>query len=379
VAANADYLDLLGITKPTLLLDKARVLRNIERMAAKAAAASVRLRPHCKSHQSAEIAEWLRDYGVHCITVSSVDMACYFADNGWTDVTIAFPVNVLELDRIRALAAKIELGVLVDSEAAVGVLGNALDVPVRVWIKIDTGYGRVGIPWDHHERIVSLARAVQGFRRLDFAGILAHSGHTYYENSIEGIQRVHAESNSGLLTVKKALDSAGLGECMVSIGDTPGCSVAQEFGGVDEIRPGNFVFYDLMQATLGTCTGDDIAVAVACPIVGVYEQRGQVVIYGGAAHLSDGSLLGGTGRRVFGYLSSGEGDSLGLPDYDSPVVSLSQEHGVIEVPRDGLRRMSVGDVVLILPVHSCLTCNLHGEYRTLEGGTILRMPGRSGR
>ena len=90
----------LSLPRPTLLVDRKRALRNIERMAAKAKAARVRFRPHFKTHQSAEVGLWFRDFGIDAITVSSLEMAAYFARNGWTDITVAFPVNILELDRI---------------------------------------------------------------------------------------------------------------------------------------------------------------------------------------------------------------------------------------------------------------------------------------
>ena len=85
-----------AITRPTLLLDVVRARRNIARMADKARRNGVRFRPHFKTHQSAAIGAWFRAEGVACITVSSVTMARYFADQGWQDITIVFPVNVRE-------------------------------------------------------------------------------------------------------------------------------------------------------------------------------------------------------------------------------------------------------------------------------------------
>ena len=84
---------MLQIAKPTLLLDTQKVRRNITRMAEKVQRSGVRLRPHFKTHQSAVIDEWFRAQGITDITVSSVDMAIYFARHGWDDITIAFPVN----------------------------------------------------------------------------------------------------------------------------------------------------------------------------------------------------------------------------------------------------------------------------------------------
>lgn len=70
------------IQRPTLLLDKDKAIRNIEKMAGKARKSGVRFRPHCKTHHSAGVGEWFRDFGVDAITVSSLDMAACFADRG---------------------------------------------------------------------------------------------------------------------------------------------------------------------------------------------------------------------------------------------------------------------------------------------------------
>lgn len=133
------------IIRPTLVLDKEVCVRNIERMAKKAADYKMRFRPHFKTHQSAKIGEWFRDFGVEAITVSSVQMAEYFAANGWHDITIAFTLNILEINNINRLAAKIKLNVLVENTETATFLAEKATQPLGVWIKIDTGNNRTGI------------------------------------------------------------------------------------------------------------------------------------------------------------------------------------------------------------------------------------------
>ncbi|MDD4755770.1 MAG: amidophosphoribosyltransferase, partial [Prolixibacteraceae bacterium] len=99
------------IIRPTLVIDKEKCLKNIDRMATKAQEHKLKFRPHFKTHQSAVIGDWFRMYNVNAITVSSVMMAEYFASHGWTDITIAFPVNILELTNINRLAANIKLNI----------------------------------------------------------------------------------------------------------------------------------------------------------------------------------------------------------------------------------------------------------------------------
>ncbi|MGB2805769.1 MAG: alanine racemase [Candidatus Zixiibacteriota bacterium] len=361
------------IVKPTLLLDKDRVLRNIAKMAGKARVSGVRFRPHFKTHQSAEIGNWFKDYGVQAITVSSLDMALYFAKNGWSDITVAFLVNMLEIDKINKLAREIKLNLLVDSEGVLSALNGKLQHPVGMWIKVDTGYHRTGVLWDDFERILSLARKIKDPPKLDFKGLLTHAGHSYHAKSVDEIRKIHDETVERMTAVKNHLTASGFETCDISVGDTPTCSVADKFDGVDEIRPGNFVFYDLMQEKLGSCTENEIAVAVACPVVAKYKDRRQLAVYGGLVHLSGAHILDENGRKVFGYLTSLKNGSFGPINRKAPVTGLSQEHGVIQANENLLDGVETGDFIFALMIHSCLTCNLHKEYRTLQGQVISRL------
>jgi D-serine deaminase-like pyridoxal phosphate-dependent protein len=361
------------IVKPTLILDKKRVLKNIEKMAGKAKRAHVRFRPHFKTHQSAEIGNWFRDFGVTAITVSSLDMAQYFAEDGWSDITVAIIVNLLEIDKINSLAGKIKLSLLVDSEQVLSALNQSLQHHSGMWIKVDTGYHRTGVMWDEFETIRSLAQSIKESSRLTFRGLLTHAGHSYRAKSVEEIQGIHDETVTRLSAVKDYLHGAGMESCQISVGDTPTCSVVDDFEGVDEIRPGNFVFYDLMQEKLGACTEDEIAVAVACPVVGKYKDRGEIVVYGGAVHLSTAYILDESGRQVFGYATSLQNETFGPIHKNTPVIALSQEHGIIQFEASSLDGIEPANLLPIYPVHSCLTCSLHKEYRTLEGNTVSRL------
>jgi D-serine deaminase-like pyridoxal phosphate-dependent protein len=133
------------IQKPTMVLDKAVALKNLANMAKKAANNHLIFRPHFKTHQSAEIGSWFRENGILTITVSSIEMAQYFADHGWADITIAFPVNLRQLSAINELAQHITLNLLLDAEHVAMQLNDALTTAVNVWLEIDAGYHRTGL------------------------------------------------------------------------------------------------------------------------------------------------------------------------------------------------------------------------------------------
>jgi len=276
----------MSITRPTLILNEAIARRNIARMADKARRCGVRFRPHFKTHQSAVIGEWFRAEGVRAITVSSVVMAAYFADHGWNDITIAFPVNWLEVETINALAMRVKLGLLVESVETARFLRERLAAPADIWLKIDVGNGRTGLAWDDSAGQTAVAGALNGSERLRLRGLLCHSGHTYAARGVKAIKAVWAESLQRVSAARAALVAAGFPNLELSPGDTPACSVVDDFSGVEEVRPGNFVFYDAMQVEIGSCGWPDVAVAVACPVVALHPERGQIVIYGGAVHLS---------------------------------------------------------------------------------------------
>lgn len=350
------------ISKPTLLLDAKKAQQHIARMAHKAHLSGVRLRPHFKTHQSATIGEWFHQRGIEAITVSSVDMAHYFAAQGWRDITIAFPVNLRQMEEIAALTQQVTLGLLVESvETAVAL--HQLPDPANIWLKIDTGYRRTGIDWQDETLAVAVAQTISGAPHLHLRGLLTHAGQTYAARGKTAVVATYEQMLMRLQHTQGALAQHGL-QLALSIGDTPSASLMDSFSGVDEIRPGNFVFYDLMQTQIGACSLEDIAVALACPVVAKHPARQQLVLYGGAVHLSKEALPGAEG------VSYGRIARLSLSGWQIlpyHVVSLSQEHGIVQGDETLLRETAVGDLLLVLPVHSCLTANLMRHYLTLDG------------
>lgn len=360
-----------NIVKPSLLLDPHRCQANIHRMAQKAIRCGTELRPHFKTHQSKEVGRWFRDSGTKKITVSSVGMAYYFWEDGWDDITVAFPVNIRQIEEIAALSTKIKLGLLLVDDTAVEVLGNRLNHEVSIWIKIDVGTHRTGLSYENMTGISKILDALKSYPQLHFAGFLAHAGHSYHGRSVTEVQRIYDESLAILIDLRNDFLHA-YPDIRISLGDTPGASMVRDFGAVDELRPGNYVFYDLMQAEIGACVFDDIAVTMACPVVAIHPERKQWIIYGGGIHFSKDFLSLDDGHKCFGRMAdiTGDGWNAGNAMRNPFLVSLSQEHGVVQCSEDNFNKCKPGDISLWLPVHSCMTADAMGEYRTLQGEHI---------
>ncbi len=369
---------LAGITVPTLLLDEAKCRANFERMADRAKRHGLQFRPHAKTHQSRAVARWSRDYGVEKLTVSSLRMAAYFADDGWTDITVAFPTNIREADRIRHLASRVALNLLVESVETVEALDAMLSSPVGIFIKADTGYGRTGLKPGHWDRIDPIVERIRAADRLHFRGFLCHAGHSYAARSPAEIEEVHDQTLKAMAALghRYSVDTPDL---TLSIGDTPSCSVAEHFEGVHEMRPGNFAFYDLDQLQIGACSADDIAIALACPVVALHPDRLEAVLYGGGVHLSTERQQQADGTIQYGMLGVWEETGWSLPAGAPYLRKISQEHGVVRFFDEATyKAVRLGELVPVLPVHSCMTADAMGAYLTLEGESVAMMGGYPG-
>jgi D-serine deaminase-like pyridoxal phosphate-dependent protein len=368
---------------PTVLVDPARVQNNVQTMSARARAAGVRFRPHFKTHQSVEVGAWMRAWGVERITVSSVAMAEGFVAAGWKDLTVALPAYPAMLARVAALIERgARIGLLVDHPEAAQALSrcsvlqeacNRSGTQLPVWIKLDAGYGRAGVRWNDEPRLREVLAALDA-TWLDRVGLLAHSGHTYAQRGEAQIVAIHEQCLSRIVPLQQRYHQEFLeGRCELSIGDTPSCSLLDDFGPVDEIRPGNFVFYDLSQLEIGACRAEQIAACVLCPVIGKDEQGGRLILHGGAVHLSKDRMEGPEGP-CFGWIAAQPYDGTWqLPDSNLRLRSLSQEHGIVSVGSSALRNYRIGDFVQVFPVHSCLACDLHAQYRSTDGQTLHRV------
>ncbi|MEA3462561.1 MAG: alanine racemase, partial [Bacteroidota bacterium] len=306
------------------------------KMAHKAARHSLSIRPHCKTHQSAEIGSWLRDFGVAAITVSSFSIARYYARAGWKDILVAFPFL------------------------------NHIPYQVSYYLDIDTGYGRTGIKTENSDLIEQIIVKATSNSHLEFAGFYCHAGHSYKAGNQKEMDRIHRKAIDDLLSLKSQFVQYAP---KLLYGDTPNCSTQQEFGDIDEITPGNFVFYDLIQCALGACSMEEIAVAMECPVAGRYPSGERILVHGGAVHFSKESMLL-DGTSIFGQLVQRSEQGWITASGDNYLSSLSQEHGIMDTSGDLINRVSIGEELLFLPVHSCLTANLMRTYHTLDGRTI---------
>jgi D-serine deaminase-like pyridoxal phosphate-dependent protein len=357
---------------PALVLDRARLERNLAAMTARMAGHGVALRPHMKTAKSAEVARRAVAGSAGGITVSTVAEAAYFAAEGFRDITYAVGMVAAKMAPLATLMRKgVRITLLTDDLGGVAALdeaAGALGVCPELLIEIDTGLGRAGLAPDAPD-VVALGRAINEAANLTLAGVLTHAGHSYHCAGPEGIRAVAEAERAGLVEAAGALVAADLPCPVVSAGSTPTATFAERLDGVTEMRPGNYVFYDLDQVGIGSCDVDDVAVSVLASVIGHNRARGTVLIDAGALALSKdisaGEFFDDAG---YGWVFDAEcGSRLG----GAWVAEVHQEHGIVAGPNGApapFDALPVGSRVRVLPNHSCITCAMYPNYHLVEGG-----------
>ncbi len=356
---------------PCLMLDIARVRHNAERVSQIAANNGVRLRPHIKTHKCAEVARIQTAGHSGAVTASTLAEIRALSDEGFTDFTYAVPIEPGKFDEaIEIVRSGVRLYMLTDSTDIPPALNKAsagAGVSLDVFMKVDCGYHRCGVD-PTSKKAMAIPRLISGADHLNFAGILTHAGHSYHASSKEEIARIAANERDIMVKCADKIREGGVEVPTVSIGSTPSITHVDHLRGIDEIRPGNYIFYDAFQATLGSCSFDDCALTVLTAVVHVSRENKKIVVDAGAIALSKdrGAVELDTG--------CGYGRVLDLfgRDLNLRVTSLSQEHGEILVEDDSLfDKFRVGTRVRILPNHSCLSAAQHRHYHVLENNAVV--------
>jgi D-serine deaminase-like pyridoxal phosphate-dependent protein len=358
-------MEMTDLITPALVIDKAILLRNIQMMAEKAQRNDVLLRPHIKTHKCLEIANLQREYGATGLTVSTLGETAAFIENGFSNITLAYPIIPDKFPALMKLAQKTQIHVVTDHPKIATLLEAqcvAADVQLNVLIKIDCGYHRCGIdPSD--PQAINLAKQISDASHLTFGGILTHAGHAYDATSQDEIRTIAQAEQDVMIGFAKTLQTNGLAAETVSIGSTPTAMLAPGFKpGISEIRPGNYVFFDNDQVLLGSCSLADCALTVLSSVVSVQDSH--IIVDAGATALSkDAGATHTSSNREYGVVL--------LPDEKTnpvaaQITKLSQEHGKIKFTNGQPSSLTPGDKLRIIPNHSCLTANLFDQYYLIE-------------
>jgi D-serine deaminase-like pyridoxal phosphate-dependent protein len=356
---------------PQVLIDRARLDRNIAAMQAAATARGLRLRPHAKTHKSPHIARLQLAAGAVGICCAKLGEAEVFADAGIADIRLPYPVHPSNASRVVALLDRVRLSIIVDhadvarawSEAMVRS-GRTLDVLV----KVDVGFHRCGIDPARVDAAAFVQR-VAGLPNLRFRGLLSHAGHGYHAHSQDELREIAVREAGVLGELRSRVESDGVEVSEVSVGATPTARFSVAQPGVTEMRPGNYVYFDRTQVALGAATIADCALSVYATVVSKPAPDRLIFDCGSKTLAADVAR---------GFVPP-PGHAAVLEAYDSLRVDdsllverLSEEHATVRV-LSGHTGLEPGDRVRLVPNHACVVSNLVDEVCLMEGPTIIEI------
>lgn len=359
---------------PALLLDTARMDRNIERMRQRMARHGVAFRPHVKTHKCMEVTQRLLDAGARGITVSTLREAEYFSQRGIKDILYAVCLSPNKLAHaLRLRAQGVRLTVIVDNVAMAQQLNPGQlqgEDRLEVLIEIDSDGHRSGVQPEAPE-LLAIADALQA-QGLTVGGVMTHAGDSYMCRSTAAIVAMAEQERAGAVRAAARLRAAGHACPVVSVGSTPTALFAENLAGVTEVRAGVFVFFDLVMAGLGVCRTDEIAVSVLATVIGHQQEKGWTLIDAGWMAMSRDR---GTSKQAVDQAYGVVCDIAGLPLEDLLMVDANQEHGIL-ARRPGSTAgaasfLPIGSQVRILPNHACATAAQFPGYQVLDGGQQL--------
>jgi len=334
------------VDTPALILDLDAFERNLSRMQASLSGTSVRLRPHAKSHKCPDIALRQIAMGAVGICCQKVSEAACFVDHGIHDILITNQVvGSTKLHHLMALARRARMGVLVDHMEQVLALeqyamtyGASLDV----YVEIDVGAGRCGVA--PGEQAAVLAKAIQGAKGLDFAGLQCYHGAAQHLRTPDERAQAINQAVAAAVKSRQAIESLGIAVPIITGAGTGSFVLERDSGVFGEIQAGSFIFMDRDYADNHPDTKAPVfehALFVLTSVMSI-NQPGKVVVDAGLKASSvDSGMPVIWKRQGLQYLKA------------------SDEHGVVSLPHG--ENLSLGDRLWLIPGHCDPTVNLYDD------------------
>ncbi|KAJ5902141.1 hypothetical protein N7495_002669 [Penicillium taxi] len=415
--------DIASVPKPAAVLDRAIIRRHCARMKRTVKALNVGFRAHVKTHKTLELTALQHDDDVVeanfiASTILEIETILPFLktlqESGKHHVNIlhGIPLIPSQITRLAFLASKLgedSISLMIDHPDQVRYLEpfyQAAGFPACVFVKVDTGYHRAGLPplsLNKNGLLDKLAQAEKnGVARL--IGLYSHSSLSYSATTAEeAMSHLTAEIRG----CKDALDRwVGLlpqRELVISVGATPQAvsshnlvpgegkatlsSEAAELrallrpadtAGVKikiELHAGNYAVLDMQQISTHARLGaggleEEIALSVVAEVCSVYNdgerEKPEALVAAGTLALGRepcGSYSGWGVLSSWGLDGEGEGGRL-------MVERISQEHAIVSWEDEAQRRISIplqiGGLVKIFPNHACITGAFYGWYFVVD-------------
>ena len=343
---------------PALLIDLDRMEENLQRVADYAAVHRFRLRPHTKTHKNPAIGRMQLALGAVGLAVAKVGEAEVMLETEVRDLLVAYPiVGASKLKRLMEVAKHTNVTVALDDIDVARPLSEAaqnVGVTVGVLAEVNIGMDRCGVA--PGEELVALSRKLDRLPSLRFDGVEFYYGHVWLPlpDGEAQLQKV----NQRVQQIRHDFNRAGLELKIISGGSTPALYHSHKIEGMNEIRPGTYVFNDVMQVWAGTVDWDQCAATIMATVVST-ARDGFVIIDGGSKTFTSDT------RPFMEDITFGRVTE--APE--SRFYKMNEEHGYIEW-RGAAATPRIGDRVRVIPNHVCAATNMHERVYGIRGEQV---------
>jgi D-serine deaminase-like pyridoxal phosphate-dependent protein len=349
-----------ALNTPALVVDVEALDRNIAAMAAFAAAAGLKLRPHAKTHKSVDIALRQIAAGALGVCCAKLGEAEALAEGGVTGLHITSPVvGEAATERLIALAAKTpDLMAAVDhpdAVAAIGAAAKAAGQTLALVVDIDPGIHRTGVA--STEAAVALARQIADHPALRFAGVQFYCGSEQHIEAYGDRREAIVGKTAKLTEAIEALKTAGLAPAIVTGGGTGTHAIDAELGVFTELQVGSYIFMDRQY---GDC---------ALRPEGPAPFETSLMVDARVISANHPMLVTvDAGLKAFATEAGSPPILAGAPE-GSAYHFMGDEHGAIVPPR-GVAPPKLGERVTLAAPHCDPTVNLYEAFHVVRGDTL---------
>jgi len=348
---------------PSLVLDLDVMEANIASMADHASAHGYLVRPVAKIHKSTDIARLqvaAGGLGPCCATLAESEA---MVDAGMSGVMLfTSVVTEPKLQRLSELNSRAEdFVVVVDDTSNVLQLSEAArrsGKSLQLMVDIVVGTGRTGIA--SVDDAVKMARFIEDTDHLEFVGLQGYAGGRMGEDDYNVRRSMYAEKIQPLIDVVERLHEENLPPRMVSGGSTGSHDYDPEFGVLTEVQAGTYVFMDMNYENCVLRRDDPH------PFGHSLFVRTTVI-----SNARPGFVVTDAGLKEISNLPSIESAKImsGAP-VGSTYSLTGDDMGRIDFPSVE-ERMSIGNVVELMPPHCYQTAIMYLYYHVVRGDKLV--------
>jgi D-serine deaminase-like pyridoxal phosphate-dependent protein len=336
------------IPSPALLVYPDRIERNIQTML-RIAGGPERVRPHIKTHKTAEIVRMHLECGVSKFKCATLAEARAAARAGANDILVAFQPVGPNPHRLRALVSEFpesRFSTIVDDESVLGNLGAAFASYHRslpVYIDVDCGMHRTGAPPD---RVAQLYKAISS--NLRPAGLHVYDGHIHESDPVKREQQCE-QAFLAVESLRAEMQDHGMPVPSLIAGGTPTFPIHAKKPD-HESSPGTYVFWDFGYGEKMRDLPFEVAAVLLTRVISKPQPNLLCLDLGHKAVAAENPQ-----PRV---------QFFDIPD--ARFITHSEEHLVIETSRAA--DFKVGDVLYAIPKHICPTVALYNSLLPIRNG-----------